>query len=669
MILERIHAAGFGRLKDLIIEDPGRRLLIVGANGAGKSTLAAFVLAVLYGMPASRSGSQWTASGDPRRAYRPWDGGRMGGSLDIRLSDRLYRIEAWFGDAPRQDRCRIWCLSSGAELALGKGETPGERLLGLKQAVFQSTVLAGSGMLHPSAVADRQGERRAFLSAAVRAAPGHPPAAALDAEPGSGIGGAFSESDRSVLTPAEPASPDDPQSGASGQTAEQAIRLLRRQAALLRSPRGDRGRIPDLSAQLALLEDEARRLTARDAACSAYEETAESLSRQLAASERQLSDCLAADRAASEREQAELAAGLDAVQAVRAASNAPGAGTEKDGRAGTAGRERPVRRFGFTAVPGLLALLAGVWFQTAGTAGIWAWVLTGGGLLLLLSFWVGRHPRRARGRDGGIGAVDPDAAGRPEAGADTAMQTLSDLEQDLIEQYSRFGARADARRAEADRLRARRDALAMAWSRAEGRRLGLDETVRPIVPDAQREQRMHELRRAIAAAEREYRALQLAAEHIELAAAELAADYFPQIRRHLQIWLPRVSGGRMTDAAVDDRLSVRVHLENPAAPHYVEPEQLSAATREQTGFALRLAMLDLSLESGREGAAAPLPVWMDMPFAGWDESRTAAAVDCLEMLSDQAGRQVILMTESRSLAAALVNREVGWDAVFLPDDA
>lgn len=633
MILERIHAAGFGCLNNLIIEEPGPRLLIVGSNGTGKSTLAAFVLAVLYGMPGSKAGAQWTAAGETRRAYRPWDGRQMGGSLDIRLGDQLYRVEAWFGDAPRQDRCRVWCLSTGAELVLGKGETPGERLMGLKQTVFQSTVLAGSGMLHPASVADRRGERRAFLSAAGQ-----------DIQ----MSGASADAE----TEARPAIEPDWEMG--GSTAEEAVRLLRRQAALLRSPRGDRGRIPELTAQLALLADEDRRRADRDAEYAVWAESTEALRRSLSDAEQQLADCLAADRAASEKEQEILAAGLDAVQARRM----PAAPASVD--TGGSGRKSAGRLPDLAAGLGALGVMTGIGFRVSGAAGVWPGVLIGGGLLaVLLSLLVRRRPRF--GKRSAVDSETPDLTGNSD------LKPLPDMEQDLIEQYNRFGEQAAARRTEVERLRARRDALAMDWSRAEGRRMGWDETAQPVVPDDHREQRMHELSREIDAAEREYRALKLAVEHIETAAAELAADYFPEIRRYLQVWLPRVSGGRMTDGTVDDRLSVRAHFEDPAAPYYVDPEQLSTATREQTGFALRLAMLDLSYESGREGAAAPLPIWMDMPFAGWDESRTAAAVDCLEWLAGKRGRQVILLTENRSLAAAAAARETGWDVVFLPE--
>ncbi len=74
--------------------------VICRENGWGKTTLAAFVKAMLYGMPVSRVKDLYE---NERQRYRPWQGGRYGGSLTFSVGKMRYRVERTFADKESAD--------------------------------------------------------------------------------------------------------------------------------------------------------------------------------------------------------------------------------------------------------------------------------------------------------------------------------------------------------------------------------------------------------------------------------------------------------------------------------------------------------------------------------------------------------------------------------------
>lgn len=104
MILKSCYVEGFGKLREFRYEfDKGLNSL-VRDNGWGKTTFAAFVKAMLYGLPSSKSRNLLE---NERKRYEPWDRGRFGGSLTFEARGKTYRVVRYFGDKESED---YFCL-------------------------------------------------------------------------------------------------------------------------------------------------------------------------------------------------------------------------------------------------------------------------------------------------------------------------------------------------------------------------------------------------------------------------------------------------------------------------------------------------------------------------------------------------------------------------------
>lgn len=96
----------FGCLSNCSFDlDEGLNLLYA-ENGRGKSTFAAFLKAMLYGMPSVRKS-------DERRRFTPWQGGSFGGSLTFEAEGTEYRLERFFGSKEKEDRFALYQLATG----------------------------------------------------------------------------------------------------------------------------------------------------------------------------------------------------------------------------------------------------------------------------------------------------------------------------------------------------------------------------------------------------------------------------------------------------------------------------------------------------------------------------------------------------------------------------
>jgi DNA repair exonuclease SbcCD ATPase subunit len=146
--------------------------------------------------------------------------------------------------------------------------------------------------------------------------------------------------------------------------------------------------------------------------------------------------------------------------------------------------------------------------------------------------------------------------------------------------------------------------------------------------------------------------LNVALQVLREAALELRRGVSPRLDRLSGEILSRLTGGRYDRIGTDDRLSVRVEVpENPEMP---EIGQLSGGTAEQAWLSVRLAAVRL-LEEGRE----TLPIFLDEPFAQFDDERTASS---LAWLKQNAGdRQIFLFTcrnRDKELAEAVFGESV-----------
>ncbi|MBR6053652.1 MAG: AAA family ATPase [Clostridia bacterium] len=139
---------------------------VLGENGAGKTTLAAFLSAMLYGLPGDRVNAKDLTA---RKHYCPFGGGSFGGSLIFESdSGDKYRIERTF-DEKSDTRDELTVYKNDREIAC---ENPGEELFGVDEDAFTRTVFLSADTLDPEpgkTIVDR-------LCEAVSTAPGGVPA-------------------------------------------------------------------------------------------------------------------------------------------------------------------------------------------------------------------------------------------------------------------------------------------------------------------------------------------------------------------------------------------------------------------------------------------------------------------------------------------------------------
>lgn len=94
MRIESIHIQGFGRLRDLTIDfPPDRAVLVIDENEAGKSTLASAIIAGLCGMPARKAQGEAMKLSD---VHKPWDGGPYGLRMVVETAGARYVVERDF---------------------------------------------------------------------------------------------------------------------------------------------------------------------------------------------------------------------------------------------------------------------------------------------------------------------------------------------------------------------------------------------------------------------------------------------------------------------------------------------------------------------------------------------------------------------------------------------
>lgn len=128
---------------------------ILAENGAGKSTLAAFIKAMLYGLDGT--GITKDLSANEFALYRPWSGGRFGGSLTFSTDTGIFRIERYFEDKRGANKhLGEWrVLDTATEMPTDAfGEEPGRVLLGVDGESFMRTAYLSSRGLMAAKTAD-----------------------------------------------------------------------------------------------------------------------------------------------------------------------------------------------------------------------------------------------------------------------------------------------------------------------------------------------------------------------------------------------------------------------------------------------------------------------------------------------------------------------------------
>lgn len=142
MKLISCHVDNYGTLHDFDMDFEDGLNVIMHDNGWGKSTFAAFLKAMLYGYDNKRSKD---LSENDRKHYKPWQGGRYGGSLTFEKGGKRYVVTRTFGDTARFDTVSLREADSGRTVPV---ENVGEWLFMLDSNAFKRSVFIHSNQLN-----------------------------------------------------------------------------------------------------------------------------------------------------------------------------------------------------------------------------------------------------------------------------------------------------------------------------------------------------------------------------------------------------------------------------------------------------------------------------------------------------------------------------------------
>lgn len=118
---------------------------LIDDNGTGKSTLAAFIKAMLYGLDGT--GITRDLSANEFALYRPWSGGRFGGTLTFETDAGIFRIERYFEDKRGANKHlgEYRVIDTATEMPTEAfGEEPGRVLFGVDGESFMRTAYLSS---------------------------------------------------------------------------------------------------------------------------------------------------------------------------------------------------------------------------------------------------------------------------------------------------------------------------------------------------------------------------------------------------------------------------------------------------------------------------------------------------------------------------------------------
>jgi uncharacterized protein YhaN len=105
MRLIECYVENFGKLSAFRYTFKDGLNVIKAENGFGKTTLTVFLKTMLYGIDDNKKKD---IADNERKHYRPWGGGKFGGTLTFSAKGRIYRIERSFGAKPSDDTFCIY---------------------------------------------------------------------------------------------------------------------------------------------------------------------------------------------------------------------------------------------------------------------------------------------------------------------------------------------------------------------------------------------------------------------------------------------------------------------------------------------------------------------------------------------------------------------------------
>ena len=141
MKIEQVNVRSFGLLKNYTVDFSDGLNIVEGANETGKTTLAAFIRFMLYGFPEEEG----VLSEREKRIN--WQTDTAEGSMTLTAGDARYRIDRRVarhraGTGTRDvESCEVTDLATGRGVNFGM--SPGEALLGVGPALYESTAFLG----------------------------------------------------------------------------------------------------------------------------------------------------------------------------------------------------------------------------------------------------------------------------------------------------------------------------------------------------------------------------------------------------------------------------------------------------------------------------------------------------------------------------------------------
>ena len=135
----RSMTATFGTLRNATMQFRSGMNLRTLPNEAGKSTWAAFVVAMLYGIPTNERASK---NGIPAKTrYQPWTGEPMEGVMELVWQDRPLRISRTSSQRGPMAEFQATWEDTGEAVAGMTGENCGKMILGVDRAVYERSAL------------------------------------------------------------------------------------------------------------------------------------------------------------------------------------------------------------------------------------------------------------------------------------------------------------------------------------------------------------------------------------------------------------------------------------------------------------------------------------------------------------------------------------------------
>ena len=681
-MLIRALEATFGKLERRAIAFAPGLNVIEAPNESGKSTLAAFLCAMLYGVPTHVRGPL----ADKNR-YLPWSGSPMEGSLELTaegFGDVTLRRGTTRADNP-MGRFSATYTGTGDEVPGLSAACCGEALLGVPREVFERSAFIRQGSLAVGQNAELERRIAALVSTGEEGASYSEAAAALRKRLN-----ALRYNARGLIPTLER------ELAAEEETLSELRALSDEQRAAQDALDTLRGREAELRAMLEqhALADRQEQYAAREQ----LKRDADDAAREARVFRRMLADAAVPPREVLEENRARLRAAEELGR------------QRRDAEAKRQDAELALNQFDATprsplprpaallwllclllcaAVPPamllfhLLPVLPAALYGSAAGVVLFA-------VLFVLEWLRERAARRER-------AAERGALESALRGAETVCAALRKQQDDVMKLVYADVPAGDAVSAGAyvHSNLARYDTLAQMEADAQDRRRYYESCPKPDLkgvpacPVSRPERSREELEREMAATEadrvqarsradytagrlrslgeageleaaltrkrerldearEEYDALALAAEALERANTALQGRFSPELGRRAAAYFSALTGGRYGAVELDRALHALVTESGGGAAR--DAQLLSRGAADQLYLAVRLAICDLVLPADKR-----VPLVLDDALTEFDDARCAAALELL--LRESASRQILLLTCRHREAEYLTDRE------------